>query len=428
MSDRNRHTGSYSAAEIEKYLQGKLSPGEMHAIEKAALDDPMLADAIEGMSIALEKKDSASVTRDLNELHQRLRRRIESDKAKSIAPISYRYWLQTAAVLFVLVIGGVMAYYAIQKNTKIENSIAKEVKASQTKTDSSKQESFAPVVTANDTPSVSMRKEDRSADKKIIEKGKKSPPPIPGPAKKDNDASGAAAKVEQKPEAERESPLQSAVGDSTADEKNVPASGARRADFYSPQRPGSFMGKVTDEHNNPIASARIELKNKKIAAVTDYNGNFRINTSDHDSIVAANVNSVGYEPAISELSSNGAPNIIILREHKAGLQEVVVSGTGRNKKSNPVQQTSQDAVPVNGWDDYTKYLDKNKKRPDDSVGLKGPVVVSFSVNKKGKLSNFVIEQSLGPDYDEEAIRLIREGPSWKLLKEKAATVKVVVSF
>jgi len=429
MSERNRHTGSYSAAEIEKYLQGKLSPEEMHAIEKAALDDPMLADAIEGMSIALEKKDSASVTRDLNELQQRLRRRIESDKAKSIAPISYRYWLQTAAVLFVLVIGGVMAYFAIQKNTKIENSIAKEGKASQPKIDSSARVNAEPVTPKMDSTTANMskteqtvaanqskkdeRKSSNALSKKIV-------------TRNDDVASSGAAQDREAVKIEDAKPGLEVEKDSITSEKR-PLASAPRAEYYSPEKPGSFMGKVTDEHNNPIASARVELKNKKIAAVTDNNGNFKINTTDHDSIVSANVNSIGYEPAISELSRNGSPNVIILRERKASLQEVVVSGIGRNKQK-AVQQTSQDAVPVHGWDDYTKYLDKNKKRTDDSVGLKGPVVVSFSVNKKGKLSNFVIEQSLGPDYDEEAIRLIREGPSWKLLKEKTATVKVVVTF
>ncbi len=41
-------TYHYSAADIQRYLQGKMSAAEMHAIEKAALDDPFLADALEG--------------------------------------------------------------------------------------------------------------------------------------------------------------------------------------------------------------------------------------------------------------------------------------------------------------------------------------------------------------------------------------------
>jgi hypothetical protein len=34
--------------DIEKYLKGELSPKEMHELEKKALSDPFLADALEG--------------------------------------------------------------------------------------------------------------------------------------------------------------------------------------------------------------------------------------------------------------------------------------------------------------------------------------------------------------------------------------------
>jgi len=189
------------------------------------------------------------------------------------------------------------------------------------------------------------------------------------------------------------------------------------------------LGKVTDEHNKPIASASVELKDKKMVAVTDNNGNFKLNIKDNDSVVVANVNSIGYESALSDLTSNGSPNIIILRENKSNLQEVAARAIGNSLRKNLTkQQTSQDAMPVNGWDEYNKYLEKNKKPPQDSLGLKGPVAVSFFVNKKGKLSAFTIEQSLGPDYDEEAIRLIKEGPAWKLLKGKNATINVIINF
>ena len=44
----NNNIQNYSAADIERYHKGQLTPEEMHAMEKAALDDPFLADAIEG--------------------------------------------------------------------------------------------------------------------------------------------------------------------------------------------------------------------------------------------------------------------------------------------------------------------------------------------------------------------------------------------
>ena len=59
---------NYTATDIEKYWNGKLSPAEMHSIEKAAMDDPFLADALEGYK-------NASLA-DLDSLKERLDKRI----------------------------------------------------------------------------------------------------------------------------------------------------------------------------------------------------------------------------------------------------------------------------------------------------------------------------------------------------------------
>ena len=47
MDDREKNI-IYTARDIEQYLAGKLSPLQMHAMEKASLDDPFLAEAMEG--------------------------------------------------------------------------------------------------------------------------------------------------------------------------------------------------------------------------------------------------------------------------------------------------------------------------------------------------------------------------------------------
>jgi hypothetical protein len=44
----NKHDIIYTAEDIQRYLAGGMEPAEMHALEKAALDDAFLAEAIEG--------------------------------------------------------------------------------------------------------------------------------------------------------------------------------------------------------------------------------------------------------------------------------------------------------------------------------------------------------------------------------------------
>ena len=64
---------------------------------------------------------------------------------------------------------------------------------------------------------------------------------------------------------------------------------------------------------------------------------------------------------------------------------------------------------------------------ENSKNIHGSVVVSFTVRSQ-RLYNFNIEQSLDEDLDAEAIRLIKTGPAWKLLKGDKTTATVIVKF
>jgi hypothetical protein len=53
MSSKNN---GFTASDIERYYSGKMSPQERHALEKAALDDPFLADALEGYTFTIKNR------------------------------------------------------------------------------------------------------------------------------------------------------------------------------------------------------------------------------------------------------------------------------------------------------------------------------------------------------------------------------------
>src|SRR6478609_697992 len=54
--------------DIEKYRKGELTSVEMHALEKKALHDPFLAEALEG----LESISPEHVSLDINEINQKI--------------------------------------------------------------------------------------------------------------------------------------------------------------------------------------------------------------------------------------------------------------------------------------------------------------------------------------------------------------------
>ena len=58
--------------DIEKYLRGELSSSEMHQLEKKALDDPFLADALEGASMI----SSDELSDDLTSLRKKIQAKV----------------------------------------------------------------------------------------------------------------------------------------------------------------------------------------------------------------------------------------------------------------------------------------------------------------------------------------------------------------
>lgn len=100
MMEGDNHINDYSGHDIRRYLEGKLSAEEMHRMEKRALTDPFLADAIAGMELHAKQPGGFSYEKDLADLNARLRRRIGG--GATVRGI----WWRVAAVL-VLVIGTV---------------------------------------------------------------------------------------------------------------------------------------------------------------------------------------------------------------------------------------------------------------------------------------------------------------------------------
>lgn len=73
------------------------------------------------------------------------------------------------------------------------------------------------------------------------------------------------------------------------------------------------------------------------------------------------------------------------------------------------------ASPEGGLKAYGDYLQQSLDYPKEAIehNIQGFVNVQFLVNKDGSLSDFRIINGLGYGCDEEAIRLIKEGPEWQ---------------
>ena len=455
MNEHKEHIKQYSAADIQKYLEGQLPAAEMHAMEMAALDDPFLADAMEGIS----QQEPATVASDINDLQQRIRERTGNNK-KGSPVIAFRWW-QAAAAAIVLITGSIWIYNSMNNPKARSNLVSK----NETKNESSNKitEPETATVPLADSVMVDDKKDYADISGNALKKEQRNITREEYKILRDITASERAANTDTIRQG------RALKADDRAAEKPIyspPASTARTLEevvIKAPEKDstdiagknqskskeeiagkikgetdksnlGNFInGQVTDNKNAPLPNAFIQVENYKQNFVTDKYGYFKIPAND--SVVDVSVAVTGFASQRFRLANNKV-NVNQLRlqpAENAALSEVVVTTDkstakrSNNRTSNPTVMV-QDALPVNGWMAYEKYIEENKRKPDNNLQLNGDVVVSFQVNRNGVLSGFKIEQSLAKGYDDEAIRLIKEGPAWKLQKGRKARVTIIVRF
>jgi len=456
MREDNQHM-NYSAADIEKYWKGQMTAAEQHAMEKAALEDPFLADAMEGFEN--RKPVAEPVSADITELKKRLAGRIEEKKDNRI--LFFTWW--KAAAVVVIVAGAAWLYNVIGSgkeksiNALVKNNAAKDAKQNEIPPAPEK----ASTITADSTSfnsGVGARADSvhdlafnfHKAPKKNIQANDKETEKSPEPA-----AATSALPAEKKQEelnkdivkrdlskneafAETDRSKKESTALYTQDQLQAKAKGIA-TDEYKAVDNGllartyiaskTFNGNLMDQANKPVANAFIQIPQLNVATQTDNKGYFSFKAQD--STLSVSVASDGFITQNLHLRDKATLNQIVLKPAPASQRDVVVQSNGAEKrKRSAVQEitiTIPDAEPVVGWDGYKEYLEKNKKINSSLQDTHGPVVVSFMVYAKW-FGNFTIEQSLDEDLDAEAVRLIKEGPAWKLLKGKKAKATVIVKF
>ncbi|RYY23735.1 MAG: hypothetical protein EOO04_13925, partial [Chitinophagaceae bacterium] len=111
MNDNGNHSKQYKADDIRRYLDGGMSSAEMHAIEKAALDDPFLSDAIDGYATLKDKEQQQAASATRLQLDAAFRSRISDKKKSGARVIGFKRW-QTAAAAAIIITAGVLGYQA----------------------------------------------------------------------------------------------------------------------------------------------------------------------------------------------------------------------------------------------------------------------------------------------------------------------------
>lgn len=458
MSELNQHTNNYTESDIRNYLNGNLSRDQMHAIEKAALDDPFLADAIEGMQEASDSYGAEIVHENLSTAKKKLEERIKERRTGLVIPI---FWKRAAIAAVLVIIAGTWLYTSIRNADEQKENLAIDQKkqdspitlkdSTTTSINPSKQteatENFEPVeadkksksaneVSESSKDRVSAVREGDLANREVEEpkneKSEKLPSKeIVASPKAPVTAAAPESKSVQTDRERKENSKQDDLLEMSANDEAKKAAPGRSQGLI--MKPAEYINlKVVDSNNFPIANASVTDLEKKKTYLTDQNGNLKLPKSD--TVIDASIASVGYQTKQIQIKSEVELNKIQLSPDKR-LSEVVVIGYGNQtaKKKETVKLSRrapkvmvQDAEPVIGWVEYNKYIDSAKSTITATVS--GDVVISFLVNKSGESSSYKVEQSVSEQQDLAAMEIVKAGSAWRLLKGKKQRVYVLIRF
>lgn len=449
----NGHTiKNYSAADIEKYQLGLLSEAERHAMEKAALEDPFLADAMEGYAAA-----GPALQADLDDLKKRLAQRTE-EKTK-VVPLgsaggsSFR-WMRAAVLIGVLAGAGTLAYLFMFRGKQEEIAQVKDVSNSTVSTtkDSGNTQT-SPAITSTDSSiqtsntSATLNKngstvtspssnnthfynlESKGTGKQADDKTASEELVVVNNERKElAKSSNQTALLEEKKKAEAtKKEVAADLNASDAEGYNRLVTTQTKAKAVAPApaknmaennfvNTNIFRGRVTDAQNLGVPFAKVINTDDNVGTYTDARGYF--NLTSPDSVLNVQVRSIGFENNATQLR-NAVPNNQVVLQNDRRMNALVINNqrSNTNRRANNNVQL-QEPEPADGWENYDTYLSNNLVLPDElknkpSGTSTAAVEVSFEVDAKGQPINIRVEKSLCEKCDKEAIRLIKEGPKWK---------------
>ncbi len=441
----------YTAKDIEQYLSGNLSSMQMHAMEKAALDDPLLADAIEGYAGMKYNQWNDQLTA--------LQAAIaDKGSVAKVIPLHKpkNNWRKLAAAILIIGAGTTLTYVLTNNNPEEKDTaIAQTIPAKDTVVQTVPVEESS--VTASLNPTASETKEvltttNGPVAKSVTSTGDRTalitdPEPL---ALSDNNITVA---VPDNTKIPPPSAPVSSNANNNAQLSEVASNGLSKQasktgddEVMNRQRSISkpnakketvlnnyFTAQVVATDNTPLPFTNISIKKDNFGTYADARGMVRLISTD--SILHVEVRSVGYLPKVYALRNNQAHTKIVLQEDEMAQQDKVVIGRAqhsnqRSRRATLLTDAAVNVEPADGWDNYNTYVANNLEIPEDMLkrDIRGEVELSFDVKKNGTITNLKVNKSMGIEYDEAAKRLIREGPQWKVKKGKKTSASVKVQF
>ncbi len=462
MSEDKKHI-IYTAEDIKRYITGDMPPAEMHTMEMAALDDPLLAEAMEGYELVEQKdwsKELAALKQEFNTTKK------EETPVTPIGKAPVIKWWKAAAAVLVLGVTATTAYIFTNKNNEGNTAPIAVVESSVTdssavaKTDSINVNSNAAIADSaahllakvdnvnsqyyslNTTTQASQESATPGAaettpraDSNFIYK------PSPQPeylAMKDEKKNVEADRYKEvaSDDVAVISGNNNAANNNTALNENVfknkretnnTEANAGRQNIST----NDFFGQVVTPDNKPVSYANISVPQQSKPVYTDAAGKFKITA--RDTTLTVNITSAGYNSQFAKLKNTNAQNIITMHPQNITVAKVGAAKqqSSKAKRNTEVIDSSSLDEPAGGWVEYNNYLNNNLRFPGEAKDkdIHGEVEMTVKLKENGEIATVKVDKPLCAECDAEAVRLVKEGPKWETKKNrKKNKVKITVKF
>ena len=400
------------------YIRGLRKGKEAHRLEKESMQDPFLADAMDGYN---------QVEGNHEQRIEKLRMQVSAHSAKK-----KNTYAITWSIAACLIIGfGISSYFLFLKKSMTDEVFIAEESVSTKLAEPAAPPT--PAIPATPTVPATPQKEIALATTKV----KTDSTPISEITARQADKKDMIAEIQTTSQPQGAPvaavPMMEEVSEETAALQEVVATidtfesesdkkmKLAKVATILPQN-NMIKGRVTDGKGEPLIGASVTYKGTNIGTITNMNGEFSLVKKDDKKRLTAEY--IGYDPVEIQVDTSRTM-LIAMNENKQALNEVVVVGYGakKNKKSTTlgsvvkVEEQAEKEItpqPVIGKRSYQKYLKENLVRPtdDNCKDIKGKVVLSFFVDEEGKPQNITVIHGLCEFADKEAIRLVKEGPKW----------------
>ncbi len=427
--------------DIQRYREGSLSGPERNALEKKALKDPFLADALEGVDSVSPDEFAA----DVESLSKKI--------TKANDPAWFTPLRIAAGIVLIVGVGSLLVLInepeptvlaskesaadsiTIKSKDSLNSTLlalekqTKEALDEATSQQSAKADQRIAATQKNESKAKSAA-DDKSAaeadlaksDKKELQPAATEPVISAGREAEEADKDKIAEVEIQAEDLKEEAPsakkaIVQIPSEQQRRDKDARASGLRsdeRAAASSGFVQQNITGQVTStEDGSPLPGVNVVIKGTNQGAVTDVNGNYSVPSQGPTTTLEFSF--IGMKTVDTKVTNN-LKNDVVMAPDATQLSEVVVTGLG-------LQNTTQDnmpepivklAVPKGGLRAYNKYLEKNVRYTAAAIEnkVKGKVTIGFTVTTAGALIDFSVIKGLGHGCDEEVIRLVKEGPTW----------------